>query len=120
VYAAVHRLIVVLVVLYVSFDFYSNGRNLEVNYLAVCTPACQHGGTCSSPGVCSCASGWSGTRCASAICTPACSNGGGCSSPGVCSCVGGWGGTRCTVGMFVKKRDKYQNRKSIYVLFSKL
>ena len=31
--------------------------------LAVCTPECQNGGTCSSPGVCTCAPGWEGSRC---------------------------------------------------------
>ena len=31
--------------------------------LAVCTPECQNDGTCSSPGVCTCAPGWEGNRC---------------------------------------------------------
>ena len=32
-------------------------------YTAVCIPACKNGGTCTSPGVCSCTSDWSGSRC---------------------------------------------------------
>lgn len=41
-------------------------------YIAVCTPSCMNGGTCTSPGICSCAEGWSGVRCQEgiAICTP--------------------------------------------------
>jgi len=31
--------------------------------LAVCSPVCSNGGTCSSPGTCNCQSGYSGTRC---------------------------------------------------------
>ena len=30
---------------------------------AICTPVCDNGGTCTSPGVCTCATGWSGSRC---------------------------------------------------------
>ena len=30
---------------------------------AVCAPACRNGGTCSSPNVCSCRSGWTGSIC---------------------------------------------------------
>ena len=30
---------------------------------AVCTPACMNSGTCTSPGVCTCTSDWSGIRC---------------------------------------------------------
>ena len=33
------------------------------SYTAICTPACMNGGTCSSPGVCTCTSDWSGVRC---------------------------------------------------------
>ena len=32
--------------------------------VAVCSPSCSNGGTCGSPGVCTCVSGWTGTRCA--------------------------------------------------------
>jgi len=35
--------------------------------LAVCSPACQNSGTCSSPGTCNCQSGYSGTRCETGI-----------------------------------------------------
>ena len=42
--------------------------------LAVCTPECQNGGTCSSPGVCTCAPGWEGSRCTvgECVCVRAC------------------------------------------------
>ena len=33
------------------------------SYTAICTPACQNNGTCSSPGVCNCTDEWSGVRC---------------------------------------------------------
>ena len=33
------------------------------SYTAICTPACQNNGTCSSPGVCNCTAEWSGERC---------------------------------------------------------
>ena len=35
-----------------------------VHILAVCTPVCSNGGTCSSPGTCTCTALWSGSRCA--------------------------------------------------------
>ena len=30
----------------------------------MCTPECQNSGSCTSPGVCACAAGWTGSRCA--------------------------------------------------------
>ena len=35
----------------------------NVLYIAICVPSCSNGGTCTSPGVCRCTSGWSGSRC---------------------------------------------------------
>ena len=35
-----------------------------VHILAVCTPVCSNGGTCSSPGTCTCTALWTGSRCA--------------------------------------------------------
>ena len=32
-------------------------------YLAQCTGGCQNGGTCTSPGVCTCTPGWTGANC---------------------------------------------------------
>ena len=32
-------------------------------YAAVCAPACQNGGVCTSPGQCACGHGWTGSRC---------------------------------------------------------
>ena len=32
-------------------------------FAAICTPDCQNGGTCSSPGQCTCTSEWQGNRC---------------------------------------------------------
>ena len=37
--------------------------------LAVCSPSCQNGGTCTSPGRCTCTRGWTGTSCEN--CKPA-------------------------------------------------
>ena len=31
--------------------------------VAVCTQGCYNGGTCTSPGRCSCATGWTGSNC---------------------------------------------------------
>ena len=44
----------------ISANYMSTIYSLTV---AICTPTCSNGGTCSSPGVCTCASGWNGTRC---------------------------------------------------------
>ena len=30
---------------------------------AICIPECQNGGTCTSPGICTCVAGWHGLRC---------------------------------------------------------
>ena len=32
-------------------------------YTAVCTRRCRNGGTCTAPNTCTCAPGWSGSRC---------------------------------------------------------
>lgn len=83
---------------------------------AVCAPVCANGGTCTSPGVCSCVSGWSGTRCGTCktlpthfeeltgsyrlvytlvVCTSACLNGGTCTGPNTCTCTAGRNGAVC-------------------------
>ncbi|XP_065928964.1 epidermal growth factor-like protein 7 isoform X2 [Magallana gigas] len=40
---------------------------LFVTISAICSPACQNGGTCVQPNVCSCAPGWNGTFCESPL-----------------------------------------------------
>ena len=37
-------------------------RNMLLS-IAVCSPSCQNGGTCTSPGSCTCTRGWTGTSC---------------------------------------------------------
>ena len=51
---------------------YSGDVGLEIHATAICTPECENGGTCTSPGVCTCASGWSGSRCTDRKLTCAC------------------------------------------------
>ena len=34
-----------------------------LSLIAICTGGCLNGGTCSSPGVCTCAPGWTGSNC---------------------------------------------------------
>ena len=34
-----------------------------ISLLAGCTPPCANGGSCISPGICSCTTGWTGERC---------------------------------------------------------
>ena len=38
-----------------------------IPHTAVCTPGCQNGGTCTSPGVCVCAAGWDDDRCSTGM-----------------------------------------------------
>ncbi|CAF4277077.1 unnamed protein product, partial [Adineta steineri] len=64
----------------------------------VCTSGCQHGGTCTAPDTCTCASGWSDDTCDSAVCTNDCQNGGQCTAPDTCTCAVGWSGATCTLG----------------------
>ncbi|XP_072028144.1 hyalin-like [Amphiura filiformis] len=63
--------------------------------IAICEPQCQHGGTCSSPGRCTCTSDWEGARCQEPVCSPRCENGGICSSPWICTCTQGYVGSAC-------------------------
>lgn len=83
-------------------------------YIAVCSPGCVNG-RCSSPGVCSCNTGWTGPTCNQgvyifsfleqplkvmwlkipALCSPECGDNGMCTRPNYCSCSAGWGGTTC-------------------------
>ncbi|CAF1562050.1 unnamed protein product [Adineta ricciae] len=65
-------------------------------FLAACLPVCQNGGTCNSPGSCTCTSSWTGATCTTPVCSPTCSNGGTCTSPNTCSCTSSWTGSRCT------------------------
>ena len=86
--------------------------------LAVCTSACQNGGTCSAPNTCTCTSSWTGATCTTreirlfpgililtlpmivvAVCPSGCYNGGWCSSPGLCTCSGWWTGGTCQTRM---------------------
>ena len=32
-------------------------------FIACCSPPCQNGGLCDTPGVCECSAGWNGSRC---------------------------------------------------------
>ncbi len=42
----------------------SLGYSYMYNYpTAVCDPPCKNGGTCASPGQCSCPTGWTGDQC---------------------------------------------------------
>ena len=88
---------------------------------STCTPECENGGTCTSPGVCTCVAGWRGVRCQEgiaqswiqnlvmriesiirlALCTPACMNGGTCTEPGTCSCTAHWQGPTCQQGIWI-------------------
>jgi len=89
-------------------------RLFKLYVLAVCSSACQNGGTCSAPNTCTCTASYSGTTCTIrkltsffivnyaillylAVCSPTCSNGGTCSSPGTCTCPSTYSGTRCTI-----------------------
>ncbi|ETN04431.1 hypothetical protein PPTG_15095 [Phytophthora nicotianae INRA-310] len=60
---------------------------------------CFNNGTCVAPGVCDCASGWSGTDCSVPLCTQTCMNGGNCTLPNTCTCALGWTGTDCSIAM---------------------
>ena len=49
--------------MFYSFWMMSDRLILIVLIVAVCSPTCSNGGTCSSPGVCTCTSTWLGSRC---------------------------------------------------------
>lgn len=38
-------------------------KNICFFIAAICSPACGNGGTCKSPGICSCRDGYTGNRC---------------------------------------------------------
>ncbi|PKN59271.1 MAG: hypothetical protein CVU56_00995 [Deltaproteobacteria bacterium HGW-Deltaproteobacteria-14] len=72
----------------------------------VCASPCQHGGTCTAPGTCTCAAGYTGAVCETDIddCSPnPCQHGGTCSD-GVdsysCSCEPGFTGDDCETAEF--------------------
>ena len=61
--AHVQQHVPVQLVLYVRFLLSIDEKEND-SFAAVCTPVCSNGGTCSSPGVCTCTSSWTGSRCA--------------------------------------------------------
>ncbi|XP_072028147.1 uncharacterized protein [Amphiura filiformis] len=91
----------VLVLGDVNAQFFTNVKYVGLlssicfNHMSICSPQCQHGGTCSSPGRCTCTSDWEGGRCQEPVCLPRCENGGICTSPWVCTCTHGYVGSAC-------------------------
>ena len=88
--------------------------------LAICSPGCENGGTCTAPDTCDCVAGYSGDQCQNgmqifspstfpcilkyillALCSPGCENGGTCSAPDTCDCVAGYSGDRCENGTYI-------------------
>eukprot|EP01080_Neovahlkampfia_damariscottae_P000518 gene518-8031_t len=76
---------------------------------------CSGNGLCTATDTCSCASGYSGTECASYSCfgvlstvSSVCSGFGTCSSPNLCSCMDGRDGTNCEVDL---NQNSYNHTK---------
>ncbi|KAL5013895.1 hypothetical protein ScPMuIL_008165 [Solemya velum] len=66
--------------------------------IAMCSPPCEHNGTCTSPGspgVCRCQEGYYGPLCERELCTEPCQNGGKCIVHGFCWCTSGYYGDAC-------------------------
>lgn len=68
----------------------------------ICTPSCVHG-ACTSPNVCSCDPGFSGTACDIPVCfgvfatnPSVCGGHGTCAGPDTCVCATGYSGAQCT------------------------
>ena len=91
---------------------------------AVCSSTCKNSGTCASPELCQCVSGWTGSQCATrnafwynlimlsvvmmslcnvvAECDPGCATKGGtCTAPFTCLCPAGLSGSSCQTGMYI-------------------
>uniref|UniRef100_A0A8B9LST8 Wnt inhibitory factor 1 n=1 Tax=Astyanax mexicanus TaxID=7994 RepID=A0A8B9LST8_ASTMX len=73
---------------------------------ALCSPRCQNGGLCMSPGVCICPPGYFGAGCEKGMvdfypthsnCSTTCLNGGTCFHPGKCICPAAFEGSRCEI-----------------------
>ncbi|XP_025107746.1 wnt inhibitory factor 1-like isoform X2 [Pomacea canaliculata] len=62
---------------------------------ALCNPVCQNNGTCISPEICACPSGYHGKLCEKAACGRPCENGGHCLPEGFCWCEKGFYGDAC-------------------------
>ncbi|XP_076469486.1 uncharacterized protein LOC143299878 [Babylonia areolata] len=62
---------------------------------ALCDPVCQNNGTCISPEICACPSGYHGKLCEIAACGRPCENGGTCVPEGFCWCQKGFYGDAC-------------------------
>lgn len=89
-------------------------NEIKLCCIAICSVACVNGTVCSSPNICACPGGWSGSNCSTrkmkcckmtksnifllAICSNGCNNGV-CTAPDTCVCSSGWNGTACDIRM---------------------
>jgi hypothetical protein len=69
---------------------------------AVCTQACENGGRCVGPDVCSCMTGWAGPDCTAPVCTSPCPVRSLCTGPDTCTCMPGYAGLGCTKALCVQ------------------
>ena len=63
---------------------------------AVCSQACENGGTCVAPETCRCAAGWRGQDCTLPTCNRPCPDRSMCVAPDVCACVPGFSNSDTT------------------------
>ena len=49
---------------FVYYYYYCNNVcDMVRNFVAICSNSCENGGSCTSPGVCTCVGGWFGDTC---------------------------------------------------------